>query len=30
MVEQKGLLISYVEMVNPFRWSIGVVTRVEG
>jgi hypothetical protein len=29
MVEQKGLFTSNVEMGNPFRWSEGVVTRVE-
>jgi hypothetical protein len=29
MVEQKGLFTSNVEMVNPFRWGEGTVTRVE-
>ena len=29
MVEQKGSLTSHVEMSNPFRWSMGVVARVE-
>jgi hypothetical protein len=29
MVEQKGLSTSNVEMVDPFRWSDGMVTRVE-
>jgi hypothetical protein len=29
MVEQKGLSTSNVEIGNPFRWSPGMVTRVE-